>query len=70
MARRLFDELRIDFEEIALDGDPDLRWKIAAKAGNWTTVPMIFIGDHFIGGYTETASLHRDGRLLRLIGRE
>ena len=52
MAKRLFDDLGIRFREIPLDGDPELRWRIAATAGNWPTVPMIFVGDHFVGGYT------------------
>ncbi len=65
-AKRLFRSLGVPFEEIPVDRDPELRWEVAARAGNWPTVPMIFIGDHFVGGFTEAASLHRTGELLSL----
>ncbi len=63
-ARRLFTKLGIDFEEIPVDRDPELRREVATSAGNWPTVPMIFIGDDFVGGYTEAAALHRTGKLV------
>jgi glutaredoxin 3 len=66
-ARRLFRKLGVDFEEIKLDGRPELRREISAKAGGWPTVPMIFIEPRFIGGYAEVAALHRKGALLRLL---
>lgn len=69
-ARRLLNELGLDFEEIRLDGQRELRRTIAERAGNWPTVPMIFIGDRFVGGYQEIARLHRKGRLLPACGRE
>jgi len=69
-ATRLFRNLGLDFDEIPVDRDPELRWRIAAEAGNWPTVPMIFIGDHFVGGFTEAADLHRRGRLLPLCRRD
>ncbi len=69
-ARRLFRNLEVDFEEIRLDGRPEIRREIAARAGNWPTVPMIFIGHSFVGGYTEVAALHRRGELLKLCGEQ
>ena len=65
-ARRLFRRLGVDFEEIRLDGDPSLRHEISESAGSWPTVPMIFIGDSFVGGYQEAAALHRRGELESL----
>ena len=65
-ATRLFQSLGVAFQEIPVDADPELRWEVSARAGNWPTVPMIFIGDNFVGGYTEAAALHRKGRLLSL----
>jgi len=67
-ARRLLQGLGLDFEEIPLDHRPELRREISEKAGGWRTVPMIFVGDHFIGGYTEVATLHRRGELLPMVG--
>ena len=65
-AKRLFSNLGIPFEEIPIDRDPEQRWEVSARAGNWPTVPMIFIGDNFVGGYTEAAALHQKGKLLPL----
>ena len=67
VARRLFQKLGVDIEEIKLDGRPELRRQVSEKAGGWPTVPMIFIGPRFIGGYAEAAALHREGALLRLL---
>ena len=66
-ARRLFKRLGVDYDEIPLDRQPGLRREISEKAGGWRTVPMIFIGDRFIGGYTEVAALHRNGELLSIL---
>jgi len=30
-------------------------------------VPMIFIGDHFVGGFTDLKSLHDAGKLNELL---
>ncbi|MDX2438602.1 MAG: glutaredoxin domain-containing protein [Acidobacteriota bacterium] len=65
-ARRLFKSLGIEFEEIPVDRDPELRRQVSGRAGNWPTVPMIFVGDDFVGGYTEAAALHRKDQLLPL----
>ncbi len=67
-ARRLFSKLGLLFEEIPLDGRPELRREVSSAAGGWPTVPMIFLGDEFIGGYTEAAKLHRQGGLLSACG--
>ena len=62
-AKRLFDSLSIQFDEIKLDSDPELRMKLSEENGGWRTVPMIFIGDEFIGGFQELAGLHSSGQL-------
>jgi glutaredoxin 3 len=67
-ARRLFEKLEVEFEEIQLDGRPDLRREISAEAGGWKTVPMIFAGDRFLGGFSEVADLHRRGKLEHIVG--
>ena len=65
-AKRLFEGLGVEFEEIPVDDNPTLRREISARAGNWPTVPMIFVGDRFIGGFTDAAALHRRGELERV----
>ncbi len=64
-AKRLMDTLKLKYSETMLDQDPALRSKLSAENGGWRTVPMIFIGTEFIGGYTDLAELHRSGNLMK-----
>jgi glutaredoxin 3 len=66
-ARRLFKRLGVRYEEIPLDRQPERRAEISKLAGGWRTVPMIFIGDRFVGGYSEIAALHRQGELVSMV---
>jgi glutaredoxin-related protein len=34
---------------------------------NWRTVPMIFVGDHFVGGYTDLKQIDDSGELAQLV---
>lgn len=62
-AKRLLSKAGVTFEEIRLDNNPKLRWRIAAENGGWPTVPMIFIDGGFIGGHSELRTMHRRRRL-------
>ena len=61
-AKRLLQREKLDFEEINLSRDPELRMKLSEETG-WRTVPMIFIGEKFIGGFDELNRLYRSGGL-------
>lgn len=63
-AKRLLQQLNLAFEEINVERDNDLRMRLSAENKGWRTVPMIFVGDEFIGGYSELAALHKQGGLL------
>ncbi|MFK7874116.1 MAG: glutaredoxin domain-containing protein [Oligoflexales bacterium] len=65
--KEFFKDLKQDFTEHVLDGKPDLRAKASQKAGGWPTVPMVFIKDHFVGGYQDVVQLHRQGGLDELL---
>lgn len=65
--KRMFDSLEIAYEEIPLDADPTLRQRLSEETGGWRTVPMIFVGDRFIGGFAEVRSLHNQGRLIPMV---
>ncbi len=65
-ARRLLEQLGIDFEDVAVDGDAELRGEIMQASGQ-RTVPQIWVGEQHIGGYTELAALHQQGGLLPLL---
>ena len=62
-AKMLLSQLGIEYTDHPVDNNPSLRQEISTKAGGYSTVPMIFIDGQFIGGYTELASLHREGKL-------
>jgi glutaredoxin 3 len=66
-AKRLLKELGVDFEEINLENQHELRMKLSQENGGWRTVPMIFVGDRFIGGFTDMKAVHDRGALLPMI---
>ena len=61
-AKRLLKTKGIAFREVDLSEDAALRQEMTAKTG-WLTVPMIFIGDTFVGGNEELDALEREGKL-------
>jgi len=65
-AKRLLTAKGVSFEDIPVDGDPELRRKMSERAGQ-RTVPQIWIGDTHVGGYTELAGLEQRGELDRLL---
>jgi len=67
-AKELFKSLNVAFEEISLEGQDDLRHRLSVENKGWRTVPMIFINSQFYGGFTDVESLHRQGKLLPLLG--
>lgn len=66
-AVRLLTERGHPFTEIDLTHDAALRQEISARAGGYRTVPMIFIGDRFIGGYQELLALDQGGQLSKML---
>jgi len=64
-AKSLLKTKKIPFEEVDLTQDSETREKIAAETG-WTTVPMIYIGDQFIGGFDDLQALDQQGGLDNL----
>jgi len=65
-AKALLNRKGLTFSEIAVDGDPQGRREMAAKAGR-TSVPQIWIGDQHIGGCDELHALERSGQLAVLL---
>ena len=65
-AKRLLESLDIPFQEVDLTESDALREELTERY-KWRTVPMIMIGDEFIGGYDELAALHADGDLKKKV---
>ena len=60
--KELLRSKKIEFTEVDLTNDSAKRDELQEKTG-WMTVPMIFIGDDFIGGSHDLHALAASGEL-------
>ncbi len=65
-ARMLLTKKAVEFEDIAVSGDPALFAEMQEKSGR-QTVPQIFIGDTHVGGFDELYALDQSGELDKLL---
>ncbi|SEJ64130.1 MULTISPECIES: glutaredoxin 3 [unclassified Pseudomonas] len=65
-AKYLLASKNVDFEEIKVDGKPQLRAEMTKKAGR-TSVPQIWIGSVHVGGCDDLFALERAGKLDALL---
>ncbi|MBM4342674.1 MAG: glutaredoxin [Deltaproteobacteria bacterium] len=65
-AKRFLSARGIAFDEVYLDRDPAKMAELKARL-EWRTVPMIFVGDTFVGGYTDLRALDQRGELQALL---
>lgn len=68
-AKRLLGQKGLAYKEVDLEQDPELRVRLSAENGGYRTVPMIFIGNEFIGGFNELSNLERTGALYEKVNR-
>ena len=61
-AKDLLKRKNISYQEIDITDDEKKREEAEKRTG-WMTVPMIFIGDEFIGGADELYALEKSGNL-------
>ena len=66
-ARKLLQNKGVDFTEIKVTLNSNLRREMIERSGRHT-VPQIFIGEQHIGGYDDMAELDRHGKLDALLG--
>ncbi|TBW10893.1 glutaredoxin 3 [Azotobacter chroococcum] len=66
-AKRLLDAKGALYQEIDIEGSPELEAEMRRKAGR-TSVPQIWIGDTHVGGCDDLHALERAGRLDALLG--
>ena len=62
-AKALLTRKSVAFTEIDVDGKPELRREMSAKAGGRTSVPQIFIGGRHVGGSDDLHALDDAGKL-------
>lgn len=65
-AKQLLEKKGVAYEEISVDGKPDVRAAMAEKAGR-TSVPQIWIGEQHVGGCDDLFALERAGKLDALL---
>lgn len=65
-AKTLLSNKGVKFEEIRVDGKPDVRAKMAEKAKR-TSVPQIWIDELHVGGCDDLFDLERGGKLDALL---
>jgi glutaredoxin 3 len=66
-AKALLRRKGIAFEEIDVDGRPDLQAAMSVKAHGRRTVPQIFIGETHVGGCDDLYDLETAGGLNTLL---
>ena len=66
-AKSLFRSKGVEFTEISVDTNMELRREMTERSRGRSTVPQIFINDESIGGSDDLAALEREGRLDDLL---
>ena len=66
-AKELLRRKGVDFTEINVAGDHDLRARMVERAGGRMTVPQIFIGETHVGGCDDLYALDDAGGLDPLL---
>lgn len=66
-AKELLRRKGVEFEEIDVTGQPELRAEMIRRANGGATTPQIFIGSTHVGGCDELFALERAGKLDALL---
>ena len=67
-AKQLLKNKGVEYEEIGMhDISSDERRALMQKTNNYRTVPQIFIGDTFVGGFDELNQFNQQGKLDELL---
>lgn len=66
-AKMLLTQKGVEFSEIDIAAQPELRDEMIAKANGGYTVPQIFINDQHVGGCDDMFALNDAGRLDNLL---
>lgn len=59
-------KIPVDYRDIKLD--PAARAELEQRRPDFTTVPQIFVGDQWIGGYDSLNAAYQSGQLPDLFG--
>ena len=68
-AKRFFDEMNLNYDEINIEKENISREQLAEITGGHT-VPQIVINDQCIGGFSELLSVNQSGKLKEILSSE
>ncbi|MDX1390868.1 MAG: glutaredoxin 3 [Rheinheimera sp.] len=66
-AKSVLNSKGVNYQEIKIDDQPELRPQMIERAGGRTTVPQIFIDGRHIGGCDDMLALDAAGKLDELL---
>ena len=66
-AKHLLNKKKINYIEFDIGADPPKMQEMQEKTKGARTIPQIFVGDTYVGGYMELKSLEKQGELDNLL---
>ena len=66
-AKHLLDKKKVNYTEFDIAVDPSKMQEMQERTKGARTIPQIFIGETYVGGYNELKSLEREGKLNSLL---
>ena len=67
-AKRLLEQKGVDYKEIEVSDNPNLKSEMLSRSDGRYTVPQIFIDGEGIGGSDELVALDQNGKLDAMLG--
>jgi glutaredoxin 3 len=67
-AKALLKSKGVKFNELEVDGNPELIAESVHRSDGRRTVPQIFIENYHVGGYDDLSILDQNGKLEALLG--
>ena len=66
-AKHLLNKKKINYTEFDIGADPSKMKEMQERTKGARTIPQIFIGDTYVGGYMELKTLETQGKLDNLL---
>ena len=66
-AKHLLNKKKVNYTEFDIAVDPSKMQEMQERTKGARTIPQIFIGETYVGGYNELKSLEREGKLKSLL---
>ena len=67
-AKHLLNKKKVDYTEFYIATDQSKMQEMHERTNGARTIPQIFIGETYVGGYTELKALEVSGKLNSILG--